>query len=106
MILKILMISTEYPPMQGGVGRYCKKLVDSLKSEGMQVFVVCNEDGNGDYNGISPNNQDNSKVLLKIVKEVEPDVGMSWRTSPARPHTTTPRTGWRHWSRRTNGAAG
>lgn len=60
--------------MQGGVGRYCKKLVDSLRSEGAQVFVVCNEDGNGDYNGISPNNPDNSKVLLKIVKQVEPDV--------------------------------
>jgi glycosyltransferase involved in cell wall biosynthesis len=74
MNVKILMISTEYPPMQGGVGRYCKKLVDSLRSEGVQVFVVCNEDGNGDYNGISPDNQDNSKVLLKIVKEVEPDV--------------------------------
>jgi glycosyltransferase involved in cell wall biosynthesis len=74
MNLKILMISTEYPPMQGGVGRYCKKLVDSLRSEGVQVFVVCNENGNGDYNGISPDNQDNSKVLLKIVKEVEPDV--------------------------------
>jgi glycosyltransferase involved in cell wall biosynthesis len=74
MILKILMISTEYPPMQGGVGRYCKKLVDSLRNEGMQVSVVCNEDGNGDYRGISPNNQDNSKVLLEIVKEVEPDV--------------------------------
>ena len=68
------MISTEYPPMQGGVGRYCKKLVESLKSEGMQVFVVCNNDGKGDYNGISPNNRENSKLLLKIVKEVEPDV--------------------------------
>jgi glycosyltransferase involved in cell wall biosynthesis len=68
------MISTEYPPMQGGVGRYCKKLVNSLESEGMQVFVVCNEDGKGNYNGISPNNQDNSKVLLKIANEVKPDV--------------------------------
>ena len=68
------MISTEYPPMQGGVGGYCKKLVDSLRREGVQVIVVCNEDGNGDYNGISPKNQDNSKVLLNIVKEVEPDV--------------------------------
>jgi len=68
------MISTEYPPMHGGVGRYCKKLVDSLRTEGMKVFVVCNEAGNGDYNGISPNNQNNSKVLLKIVKEVKPDV--------------------------------
>ena len=74
MNLKVLMISTEYPPMQGGVGGYCKKLVDSLRREGVQVFVVCNEDGNGDYNGISPKNQDNSKVLLNIVKEVEPDV--------------------------------
>jgi glycosyltransferase involved in cell wall biosynthesis len=74
MSIKILMISTEYPPMQGGVGRYSKKLVDSLRSEGVQVFVVCNEDGKGDFNGISPNNQDNSKVLLKIVDEIEPDV--------------------------------
>jgi hypothetical protein len=54
------MISTEYPPMHGGVGRYCKKLVDSLRSEGMHVFVVCNEDGNGDYFGISPNNKNNT----------------------------------------------
>jgi glycosyltransferase involved in cell wall biosynthesis len=68
------MISTEYPPMQGGVGRYCKKLVNSLETEGMQVFVVCNGDGNGDYDGISPNNPDNSKVLLKIASEVKPDV--------------------------------
>src|SRR6185369_15470320 len=41
---------------------------------GMQVFVVCNGDGKGNYNGISPNNQDNSKVLLKIANEVKPDV--------------------------------
>jgi len=72
--MKILMITTEYPPMQGGVGRYSKKLVDSLKSEGVQVFVACNEDGKGEFKGISPDNDDNSKVLLKIVKEIEPDV--------------------------------
>ena len=51
-----------------------KKLVDTLRSEGLQVFVVCNKHGKGDFNGISPNNQDNSKVLLNIVKEIEPDV--------------------------------
>jgi glycosyltransferase involved in cell wall biosynthesis len=72
--MRILMISTEYPPMQGGVGRYTKKLVDSLRSERLKVFVVCNENGKGDFNGISPNNQDNSKVLLNIVNEVEPEV--------------------------------
>ena len=72
--MKILMISTEYPPMQGGIGRYSEKLVDSLRSEGVQVFVVCNEDGKGEFRGISPNNQANSKVLLNITKEIEPDV--------------------------------
>jgi glycosyltransferase involved in cell wall biosynthesis len=68
------MISTEYPPMRGGVGSYCKRLVDSLRSEGVQVFVACNEEGNGDYNGISPNNQNNSQALLDIVEELGPDV--------------------------------
>lgn len=60
--------------MQGGVGRYSKNLVDSLKKEGVEVFVVCNKNGMGDFDGISPNNQNNSQVLLKIVKEIQPDV--------------------------------
>jgi len=60
--------------MQGGVGRYCKKLVDSLRNEDVEVHVVCNEDGQGDYLGISPHNPDNSDILLKIVKEYQPDV--------------------------------
>ncbi len=69
------MVSTEYPPMQGGVGRYCKKLVDSLRNQDdVEVRVVCNEDGQGDYLGISPHNPDNSEILLKIVKEYQPDV--------------------------------
>jgi glycosyltransferase involved in cell wall biosynthesis len=72
--MKILMVSTEYPPMQGGVGRYSKKLVDSLIKEGIEVFVVCSKDGKGEFNGISPNNKGNSKVLQKIVKEIEPDI--------------------------------
>ncbi|MGA9743656.1 MAG: glycosyltransferase family 4 protein [Nitrososphaeraceae archaeon] len=71
--MKILMVSTEYPPMQGGVGRYCKKLVDSLRNQDVEVRVVCNEDGQGDYTGISPLNPDNSDILLKIVKEYQPD---------------------------------
>ena len=72
--LKILMVSTEYPPMQGGVGRYCKKLVDSLRNQDVEVRVVCNEDGQGDYLGISPLNPDNSNILLKIVEEYQPDL--------------------------------
>ena len=68
------MVSTEYPPMQGGVGRYCKKLVDSLRNQDIEVRVVCNEDGQGDYVGISPLNPSNSNILLKIVEEYEPDL--------------------------------
>jgi glycosyltransferase involved in cell wall biosynthesis len=60
--------------MQGGVGRYCKKLVDSLRNQDVEVRVVCNEDGQGDYSGISPLNPDNSEILLKIVEEYEPDL--------------------------------
>jgi len=72
--MKILMISTEYPPMKGGVAHYSQKLVGSLRNEGMEVSVVCNEDGNGDFIGISPYNRHNSDVLLKAVKEFKPDV--------------------------------
>jgi glycosyltransferase involved in cell wall biosynthesis len=60
--------------MQGGVGRYCKKLVDSLRNQDVKVRVVCNEDGQGDYTGISPLNPDNSDILLKIVEEYQPDL--------------------------------
>lgn len=72
--LKILMVSTEYPPMQGGVGRYTHNLVKSLRSNNLDVIVVSSSDGSGDYNGISPYNKDNSDLLLKLVKEIEPDI--------------------------------
>ena len=60
--------------MQGGVGRYCKKLVDSLRNQDVEVRVVCNEDGQGDYSGLSPLNPGNSDLLLKIVEEYQPDL--------------------------------
>ena len=74
--MKILMVSTEYPPMRGGVGRYSSKLVEALrKIGGIEVEVVCNEDGDGEFTGISPTNERNSDVLLKIVeKEARPDI--------------------------------
>jgi glycosyltransferase involved in cell wall biosynthesis len=75
--MKVLMVSTEYPPMRGGVGRYSAKLVQALREsgDGIEVDVVCNEDGNGEYGGISPCNERNSDVLLKIVEEESrPDV--------------------------------
>jgi glycosyltransferase involved in cell wall biosynthesis len=75
--MKVLMVSTEYPPMRGGVGRYAAKLVQALRTtgEGIEVDVVCNEDGSGEFRGISPSNERNSDVLLKIVEEESrPDI--------------------------------
>src|SRR5215218_10446753 len=74
--MKILMVSTEYPPMRGGVGRYASKLVEALRRTGrIEIEVVCNEDGDGEFAGISPTNERNSDVLLKIVEEESrPDI--------------------------------
>jgi glycosyltransferase involved in cell wall biosynthesis len=75
--MKVLMVSTEYPPMKGGVGRYTSNLVQALRNTGerIEVDVVCNEEGNGEFTGLSPTNEWNSDVLLKIVEEQSrPDV--------------------------------
>ncbi|AFU58611.1 putative glycosyl transferase [Candidatus Nitrososphaera gargensis Ga9.2] len=73
---KILMVSTEYPPMPGGVGRYAANLTRALEKYGSnKVIVVCDEKGKGDYAGsISPSNPRNSDNLLKIVDDVKPDI--------------------------------
>jgi glycosyltransferase involved in cell wall biosynthesis len=68
------MVSTEYPPMKGGIGRYTSNLVKALRKLGLDVYVVCNEAGKGDFSGLSPTNKQNSEVLLKIVDELNPDI--------------------------------
>lgn len=63
---KILMVCTEFPPMQGGVGRYTHNLVKSLRSNSVDVAVVSSSQGSGDYNGISPHKINNSGVLIEF----------------------------------------
>ena len=72
--MKLLMVSTEYPPMPGGVGRYTENLTIELRKAGLDVYVVCDEKGYGQYSGLSPKNPHNSDVLLKIVNDLKPDV--------------------------------
>ncbi|MFZ0514307.1 MAG: glycosyltransferase, partial [Candidatus Nitrosopolaris sp.] len=72
--IRILMVSTEYPPMQGGVGRYTFNLTKELRRIGLQVYVACNEKGGGQFFGLSPTNIHNSDVLLHIVNETRPDI--------------------------------
>src|ERR687890_178442 len=72
--MKLLMVSTEYPPMPGGVGRYTANLTIELRKAGLDVYVVCDEKGDGQYSGLSPKNPHNSDVLLKIVNDLKPDI--------------------------------
>jgi hypothetical protein len=62
---KILMVSTEYHPMRGGVGRYTFNLVRQLRKKGLNVLVASNEEGDGDFFGLAPANNENYRVLLK-----------------------------------------
>jgi len=71
---KILMVSTEYPPMRGGVGRYTFNLVGQLRKKGLNLLVASNEEGDGDFFGLAPANNENYRVLLKIVDEIQPDI--------------------------------
>lgn len=71
---KILMVSTEYPPMRGGVGRYTFNLVRQLRKKGLSVLVACNDDGDGDFFGLAPGNNANYQVLLKIADDIHPDI--------------------------------
>lgn len=66
---KVLMVSTEYPPIPGGVGRYTKNLVTGLREIGVDVYVLCNEKGTGDFSGLDPTNNNNSEVILKTIAE-------------------------------------
>jgi glycosyltransferase involved in cell wall biosynthesis len=68
------MVSTEYPPITGGVGRYTENLTKSLKKLGTDVYVACNDAGKGDFHGLSPQNAQNSQVLLEIVDDIKPDL--------------------------------
>ena len=72
--LKIMMVSTEYPPMHGGVGRFTYNLVKFLRLCNLEVRVVSDTHGSGDYSGLSPNNKQNSELLLNIIQEYKPDI--------------------------------
>jgi glycosyltransferase involved in cell wall biosynthesis len=72
--MRILMVSTEYPPMTGGIGRYTSNLIKALQNQGLEIYVVCDDKGYGNFSGISPENKQNSEVLLKIVEKLKPDL--------------------------------
>lgn len=70
----ILLVSPEYPPMPGGIGRYTHNLKKRLIEMGFKVQVVCDKRGNGEFTGISQHNPRNSEILLELVDMVKPDI--------------------------------
>jgi glycosyltransferase involved in cell wall biosynthesis len=101
--LKILVVSGEYPPMKGGVGRYSHHLVNALKKadkKNIQVYIVTSSDSektntiidspqaahDNTVNSISDYNEDiyhgvtkkgdikNSDRLLALVQQLRPDI--------------------------------
>jgi glycosyltransferase involved in cell wall biosynthesis len=72
--MRVLMVSTEYPPMTGGIGRYTSNLTNALQKQGLEVYVACDYKGDGNFSGIYPENKQNSEVLLRIVEKLKPDL--------------------------------
>jgi glycosyltransferase involved in cell wall biosynthesis len=108
--MKILVVSGEYPPMKGGVGRYTKNLVQAMsKKTGIEVLVAIG----GSTNDTSDLDQDcndvtffrgvtrkgdkkNSERLLQIVTETKPDiVNIQYERGLYEVDTTIKHTFWR-----------
>jgi glycosyltransferase involved in cell wall biosynthesis len=71
--MKVLMVSTD-PVSVAGIGRYTVNLTRALRMLGLDVYVACNEIGKGEFSGLSPDNPDNSDILLNMVDEINPDI--------------------------------
>lgn len=108
--MKILVVSGEYPPMKGGVGRYTKNLVQAYaKKNNVEVCVAIG--GNADviidrdqgssnvtiYRGVTrKGDKRNSDRLLHIVSETKPDiVSIQYERGLYEVDTTLKHTFWR-----------
>ncbi|MDQ3961501.1 MAG: glycosyltransferase [Thermoproteota archaeon] len=110
--MKILVVSGEYPPMKGGVGRYTKNLVHALAEKpNIEVSVatganaaLTSDDSQGiknaaitTYSGtIRKGDRRNSDRILQIVSEIKPDVvNIQYERGLYEVDTTIKHTFWR-----------
>src|SRR5215217_3141263 len=114
-MMKVLIVSGEYPPMKGGVGRYTFNLVHALhKKPDVEVSLAIgaddaatltsdpSQDTNNDvaittYRGtIRKGDKRNSDRLLQIVSEIKPDVvNIQYERGLYEVDTTVRHTFWR-----------
>ena len=109
--MKVLIVSGEYPPMKGGVGRYSKNLAEAMaKRPDIEVSVAIgarpdsapavsqNIDNNVTVFGDVTRKGDkrNSDRLLKIISETKPDiVNIQYERGLYEVDTTVRHTFWR-----------
>jgi glycosyltransferase involved in cell wall biosynthesis len=107
--MKILVVSGEYPPMRGGVGRYTYNLVHAMaKKNKVDVSVavsaatpdsVQNSSNNNVIvypNVIRKGDKRNSDRLLRLVSDIKPDiVNIQYETGLYEASTTIRHTIWR-----------
>jgi glycosyltransferase involved in cell wall biosynthesis len=89
--LRILIVTGEYPPMKGGVGRYTFNLVDALrKKKDIEIFIAMSRNKNMMttssnnldhyskdgiyYDIVEKGDKRNSDRLLKLINKVKPDI--------------------------------
>jgi glycosyltransferase involved in cell wall biosynthesis len=109
--MRVLVVSGEYPPMKGGVGRYTKNLVQAIaKKTNVEVCVAIGGDADvvaADRDLESGNitiyagatrkgDKRNSDRLLQIVSEIKPDiVNIQYERGLYEVDTTLKHTLWR-----------
>lgn len=83
-MLRILFVTGEYPPMQGGVGDYTWTLGSTLASMGLDIHVLTGEDAGPSH--LAPRGVSNvypqvvtwswgmRRQVRELVEEIEPDV--------------------------------
>jgi glycosyltransferase involved in cell wall biosynthesis len=108
--MKILVISGEYPPMKGGVGRYTKNLVQAIANKShVEVSVAIGADAavtshpSQDRNNVTiyrgvirKGDKRNSDRILQIVSQIKPDiVNIQYERGLYEVDTTIRHTFWR-----------
>ena len=89
--MRILIVTGEYPPMKGGVGRYTFNLVNALKKRNnIEIFIAMSNTNNRFttsfsnvnsysnngiyYNVVNKGDKRNSTRLLNLIDRLKPDV--------------------------------
>lgn len=79
--MRVLLLSAEYPPMEGGVGDYTRRLTLALREQGVEVYLLTSMEGSGFADdGLPVFPQVRSwgwgclRVVARLVQQLRPDI--------------------------------